>query len=78
MTAPATRTPLRPWRVVRAGLMAFLALTFGGWSPLSDAWPRTALALAAMALIFAAALRFERWIQDKREEADRPSGPQDP
>ena len=72
MTAPAERAPLKPWRVFRAGLMAFLALKLSGWSPLHDAWQRNALAGAAMALIFLAALRFERWIQDKREEAERP------
>ena len=73
MTAPAERTPLRPWRIVRAAVMAFLALNLSGWSPLHDPWWRSLLALAAMALLFLAALRFERWIQDKREQAEKTS-----
>ncbi|HTM67719.1 MAG TPA: hypothetical protein VL426_00310 [Candidatus Binatia bacterium] len=77
MNAPA-RSPLKPWRKFRAALMAFLALKLSGWSPLTDAWQRTALAVAAMTLIFLAALRFERWIQDQREAAERPSDPKDP
>jgi len=75
MDEHAPRTPLRRWRIFRAAVMAFLALKLSGWSPLADPLPRSAVALAAMALIFLAALRFERWIQDKREEAERPPEP---
>lgn len=74
----APRTPLKTWRIFRAGLMAFLALKLSGWSPLAEPWQRNLLAAAAMALLFVLALRFERWIQDKREEAERPSDSQDP
>ncbi|HTK04990.1 MAG TPA: hypothetical protein VL500_05370 [Candidatus Eisenbacteria bacterium] len=75
MDGTPPRTPLHRWRIFRAGLMAFLALKLSGWSPLADPLPRTALAIVAMALIFLAALRFERWIQTKREEAERPPEP---
>ncbi|MEY4744264.1 MAG: hypothetical protein RL272_209 [Candidatus Parcubacteria bacterium] len=72
---PAAKTPLARWRIARAAVMAFLVAKFAGWKPLSDAPTRSLLAIVVMAVAFVFALRFERWIQSKREEAERPSDP---
>jgi hypothetical protein len=71
----AAKTPLARWRIARAALMAFLAAKFAGWRPLADPPTRAILAAAITAVAFFLALRFERWIQDAREKAERPSDP---
>lgn len=74
MSAPA-RTPLRIWRYARAGIGAFLIVRFGG-NPFDPGnVPRFILGAAAMLIAFGLLLRMERFIQDKREAAER--GPND-
>jgi len=74
--APAPPTRLKPWRYLRALVASFLVLKFAGWAPLTDAPARSVAAVAIWAIAFFLWLRFERWIQTKREEAER--GPSDP
>lgn len=74
MSEPA-RTPLRPWRYLRAGIAAFLIVRLGGDPFDPSNVPRFVLGAAAMLIAFGLLLRMERFIQDKREDAAR--GPSD-
>lgn len=74
MSGPS-RTPLRPWRYLRAGIGAFLIVRFGGDPFDPSNVPRFILGAAALLIAFGLLLRMERFIQDKREAAER--GPND-
>lgn len=69
------RTPLRRWRFLRAAVLAWLIVRIGGDPFDTGNVPRCILGVLALALSFGLLLGLERVIQDKREEAERPSDP---